>query len=314
MMNSVRDTFRYEGPIFDAHSHVVDCDSLSLLVKTADEFGVRRAVLIVHHSKPTEIEKRYPERFIFAKYFSGTMLLSGDVDRAIKEAARMAEEGFTVAKMHFSPVWATRLEGSSPLSIDSTSLDPFFDFLQDENIPSLIHIADPDTYYRTRYADTSVFGTKEEHLRQFEARLERTPRLRIQVAHFAAQPEPHRLDHLGSLLDRFRNVVIDTGSARWMVRELGREPRRSRDFITKYRDRILFGSDCVARTTDRSYFEGRFHSLRMLMESNVLNVPLPFVDEDTVKTGGTFINGLCLPDRVLSALYWDNASTRYDIE
>jgi len=40
---------------------------------------------------------------------------------------------------------------------------------------------------------------------------------------------------------------------------------------------------------------------------------LPFADTDTENTGGTFINGLSLPKKVLSRLYWDNAQALYGL-
>jgi hypothetical protein len=49
----------------------------------------------------------------------------------------------------------------------------------------------------------------------------------------------------------------------------------------------------------------------MLLETNVVNEPLPFIDADTAEIGGTFINGLSLPEEVLKKIYWDNAMQRY---
>ncbi|MHA1615349.1 MAG: hypothetical protein ACTSYJ_10930, partial [Candidatus Thorarchaeota archaeon] len=54
--------------------------------------------------------------------------------------------------------------------------------------------------------------------------------------------------------------------------------------------------------------EGRYLALRLLFETDVRNVPLPFVDADTVNTGGTHINGLNLPKSVLDKIYWKNAT------
>ena len=177
---------------------------------------------------------------------------------------------------------------------------------------ALVHISDPDTYYVMRYNNTEHYGTKEEHLAQFERRLARNPKLQFQVAHFCAQPEPHRLTNLSRLLDTYPNFCIDTGSARWISRELSKNPEQSRDFIIKYADRILFGTDCVARPMNSDYYTGRHSALRILLETNMASVPLPFIDADTVDTGGTFINGLNLPEKVLKKVYWENAIRRFE--
>ena len=93
-----------------------------------------------------------------------------------------------------------------------------------------------------------------------------------------------------------------------MSRELSKDPQKAREFIIKYSDRMHFGTDCVGYTLERSYYEGRYLALRLLFETDVRNVPLPFPDADTVNTGGTYINGLNLPESVLKKIYWENAN------
>ncbi|MFW9847955.1 MAG: hypothetical protein ACFFF4_02380, partial [Candidatus Thorarchaeota archaeon] len=106
--------------------------------------------------------------------------------------------------------------------------------------------------------------------------------------------------------DKYPNLNVDLSSARWMCRELGRNTVLSREFLIKHQDRILFATDCVASGLDWDYYEGRHSSLRMLLETDVEGVPLPFVDKDTVDTGGTFIYGLDVPEKVLEKIYWKN--------
>ncbi len=301
---------RYTGPIFDAHSHVVDEQYLELLVRIGSDYGVQKSLLIVHGNVGTETySQRYPDRFVFAKYFSGWMIFGEGLDEAVPEVHSMRQEGYSVAKVHFAPFWSDRIsEVSNIPPLDSAEFNPFFDALAEADIPVLIHVSDPDTYYKTRYEKKSVYGTKDEHLMELEHRLELSRDVTFLVAHFGAQPEVHRLDNLGRMFDKYSNLNVDTGSARWMVRELGKDPEKSRRFVTKYSDRILFGSDCVARNNDIAYYEGRFKSERLLWESDVRRMPLPFVDADTVDSGGTFINGLNLDNEVLERIYWKNAS------
>ncbi|RLI47627.1 MAG: hypothetical protein DRO73_11450 [Candidatus Thorarchaeota archaeon] len=311
---SAVEELRYGGQIFDAHTHVVDIEHLDLMVRIGERYGVSRSLLIVHGNSIDAIKRRYADHFLYAKYFSGYLLLSGDVDTAIREVETLRSEGYSVAKLHFAPFWRTR-NGTLPLNaISDPRLDPFFEALREHDIPVLVHIADPDTYYATRYADTEMFGTKDDHISEFEERMDRTQGLRVQVAHFGAQPESHRLANLGQMFARFPTLHVDTGSARWMARELGRNPEASREFVIQHADRILFGTDCVARTPDVSYYEGRYVTERLLFESLVRDVPLPFNDPDTAGRGGTFINGIGLPDRVLHRLYWENAAVLYELE
>ena len=305
--------FSYKGSIFDAHSHVVDEQALDLFVEIGESYGVKKTLLIMHGPTPDVYEDLYPGRFVYAKYFYGWTLFACDINEVLPEIQSLKDEGYSVAKCHFSPLWVDRMnEGGVLPSIDNECFDPFFDALTENKIPTLVHISDPDTYYEMRYNNIEHYGTKEEHLAQFERRLARNPELQFQIAHFCAQPEPHRLPNLSRLLDTYPNFCIDTGSARWMSRELSKNPEQSRNFFIKYADRILFGTDCVARPMNSDYYTGRHSALRILLETNMASVPLPFIDADTVDTGGTFINGLNLPEKVLKKVYWENAIRRFE--
>ncbi len=306
-----QEELHYQGPIFDAHTHVIDLEALKGLVSVALQYGIEQALVIVHGDSISEYERLFPERFIYARYFSGWTLFTEGPQQAIEEVRSLRKRGYGMAKMHFAPFWSDRLSAIEHVPpIDSPQYDPLFDALAEEDIPILVHIGDPDTYFATRYTDARVYGTKEEHIQEFENRLFRTPKARVQAAHFAAQPGPHRLENLGRMFEKYSNLNVDLSSARWMCRELGRNPKQSREFIIKYADRILFATDCVAsnnRAEDPVYYEGRHASLRLMLESDVKKIPLPFLDADTVNAGGTFIYGLDLPDSVLEKLYWKNA-------
>ena len=217
-----------------------------------------------------------------------------------------------MAKMQSAPMMRGRAKVSPDfLKMDSAELDPFFETLSDEDIPFLLHLSDPDTYYEKKYSDKKYFSSKEADLQELKGVVARHPEVNLQLAHFAAQPEAERLDELGEWFDTYKNFNVDMGSARWMVRELGKDVSKSRAFLTKYADRILFATDCVAYTPDVEYYEGRYKSLRLLLESDAQGVPLPFSDADTVDSGGTFINGLALSNSVCKKIYWENAERLY---
>jgi predicted TIM-barrel fold metal-dependent hydrolase len=305
----------YQGPIFDAHTHVVGTDLVDLMVDVQNQYGIDHALVIAHSKKARDnASELFPNRFIFAKYFSGTMILSQSINSVIKEVECMKEEGFEVAKLHFAPFWRHRVEEIlNEKQIDNPAFDGFFDALSDEGVPVIIHTSDPDTYYSTRYTNTEFYGTKEQHVREFETRVARNGTLKIQAAHFAAQPEPRWIENLDRMMDSYQNLYLDTSSARWMSRELGRNPDRSREFFEKHVSRILFATDCVTRTDDRSYYEGRHEALRLLLETDVRGVPLPFPDADTVDSGGTYINGLAISEDALKRIYWSNAEKLYGL-
>jgi hypothetical protein len=303
----------FEEPIFDAHIHVVDEESLHMLVGIGENFGVKKSLLICHSlGAKRYAEETFPDRFIFAKYFSGSMRFGGGLDTILKEISTLREEGYHMAKMQSAPVMRGRASASlEELRMDDDDMARMFDAMKDEDIPFLLHLSDPDTYYASRYTDTSIYSSKERDLSELEGVIDRHSSMKLQIAHFASQSEIHRLDNLARWFDTYPNFSIDTSSARWVSRELSKDPKRAREFIIKYQDRIMFGTDCVTWGPDREYYVGRYLALRLLLETDVRQRPLPFTDSDTVNSGGTFINGLNLPNNVLRKIYWQNVNDFY---
>ena len=304
----------YNKPILDAHTHGIDTDALDILVNIEKHYGVEKAVLICHSLGIKKYaEETYPGRFIFAKYFSGALRFTHGVEPLLKEIATLKEEGYHIAKMQSAPMMRGRVgAGPDELRMDEDEMAHFFGALKDEGLMFLLHLSDPDTYYASKYTDSKHYSTKERDLQELEGVLSRHSDMSLQIAHFAAQPEIHRLDNLARWFDTYSNFNIDTSSARWMSRELSKDPETARNFIIKYQDRLHFGTDCVAFTDDVSYYDGRHLALRLLFETSVVHEPLPFVDADTIHLGGTFINGLNLPKSVLDKIYWNNASKFYE--
>ena len=306
--------WKYKGPIFDAHTHIGEPDTIDRMLQIEDEFGVVAQVGIVHSKEGFEYAKdKHPERFVFAKYLSLRDIAHYNVAPVIDDISRTKDEGYSLAKTWFGPRWRDYVEDvPNDFRIDSPKLAPVFQALEDNDLPLLIHVADPDTYFQLHYQDTSRYGTKEDNLNQLEPVLERYPNLLFQIPHFGAQPEIHRLTNLGRWLDRFPNVILDTASSRWMARELSKDQQKASAFLKKYSNRILFGTDLSTNRGDKEYFHGRYHAQRLLWETDVQGKPLPFEDADTKDSGGTYINGLDLPLSVLRKLYWKNAIRVYN--
>lgn len=286
---------------------------MDTLVQVGTEFGVQKSLLICHSlGAKRYADRKFPKRFIYAKYFSGSMRFTLGVEHLIKEIETLEAESYHLAKMQSAPVMRGRASASIDyLRMDDDDMARFFDAMKDRGIPFILHLSDPDTYYATRYTDRKYYTSKERDLKELEGVLQRHSSMKLQLAHFAAQPEIHRLDNLARWFDTYPNFNIDTSSARWLSRELSKDPKRARDFFIKYQDRILFGTDCVSWGPDREYYRGRYLALRLLFETEGVNMPLPFTDSDTVNSGGTFINGLNLPDTVLQKIYWDNVHKFY---
>ncbi len=297
------------------------------MVAVDEALGVKEQLLIIHQKEVRDaVAERFPGRFVFAKYLSMRSLFAYRIEEVVQEIEEMESDGFSMAKMWFAPRARDFVGGKAePINLRNPRLKPVFEKLEEQGHPLLIHVGDPDTFFATTYSNTSVYGTKEDHLDQLEYLIRDYPKLRFQLAHFGAQPEIHRLPRLASWFDKYPNFVVDTASSRWMARELSKDPKRARDFLIKYSKRILFGTDGVFRKSAkpvsrdstgevveaRSPYYVRVLAQRILWETDKRDIPLPFPDADTEAIGGTFINGLDLPISALKDLYWDNAHRLY---
>ncbi len=283
------------------------------MVEIEQEYGITAQIGIVHSKDGLHAAReRYPRRFVFAKYLSLGDIAHYKVDGVIDEISTLKDEGYTLAKVWFGPRWRDYIEDvPGDFSVDNPKLEPIFQTLEDNEVPLLIHVADPDTYFANQYKDTDKYGTKAENLSQIEGVLDRHPNLIFQIPHFGSQPEIHRLPALANWLESYPNMILDTASSRWMARELSKDVKKARDFLLRFSNRILFGTDLSSSKQEKDHYEGRYIAQRILWETKEQGTPLPFDDPDTKDTGGTIINGLDLPLSVLKKLYWENAIRVY---
>ena len=120
--------WKYKGPIFDAHTHIGEPDTIEKMLKVEDEFGVTAQLGIVHSKEGFEVARnRYPDRFVFAKYLSLRDIAHYNVDPVIDDIMRTKDEGYSLAKTWFGPRWRDYIEDvPSNFRIDSPELDPVF--------------------------------------------------------------------------------------------------------------------------------------------------------------------------------------------
>jgi len=179
------DKWKYNGPIFDAHTHIGTLEYITKLLSIEDDFGITAQIGIVHTEEGFKAAKeQYPDRFVFAKYLSLKDIAQYNVDPVIDEIIKLKDEGYSLAKTWFGPRWRDYVESiPADFGIDDPRLEPVFQALEDHNVPLIIHVADPDTYFASQYLDSKKYGTKEDNLLQLEAVLSRHPNITFQIPH-----------------------------------------------------------------------------------------------------------------------------------
>lgn len=327
-------------PIIDIHAHINGRGAAPIYTRVAQAFGVERVFTMV----------RLPDAAAVRETMGGMAEFIAFPDFRHEDRRHAFTEGFLrdIEVFHHEfgarivKVWnAPRIReffpgeaGRDLVEFDSPWRIRIAEQAQRLGMMMMVHVADPDTWFRTRYADAAAYGTKVSQYRGLETMLRRFPMPWI-AAHMGGWPE--NLDFLDGLLTLYPNLYIDTSATKWVVRELSAQPReRVVRFFTRWKGRLLFGSDIV--TTDEhlapkagppahpmadlasspeSAFElyaSRYYALRTLFETEYSGES-PIADPDLTMVNPALyddmsappLRGLALPRDVLELLYREAA-------
>ncbi len=328
-------------PIIDAHSHVMGLRAAPLLRDCMDLYGIG---LIYSMSRLEEIESLQTIfgsriRFIAVPDFSNP-------DRRHAHGAGFLEriKEFHRAGARICKFWAAPrgidlgVSAGDPgmLRLDSPARRAAMDEAASLGMTFMTHVADPDTWFQTKYRDASVYGSKRSHYQPLERLLVEYPVPWI-AAHMGGSPED--LPFLSSLLERHSNLNLDASATKWMVRELSLQPRHELiAFLERWRGRVLFGSDIVtsddhlradaastemaAKASDREsafdLYASRYWALRTLWEgtyqgeSPISDPDLAMVDPARSAHDAPQLIAKHLPGELLRDLYHDAAERLLD--
>ena len=310
--------------VIDVHNHVNDAQGIDehmppqQVVKVMDETNVKTVVILTGmwgeklQHVIDEMVKPYPGRFIvfeqidFSKIddpnFSQEMVaqLDDSVRRGARGLKQLKDLGLT-----------DRDKSGKLIAIDDPRLDPIWEEAGRLGIPVSIHSTDPEAFFHPidnkneRYEelighpDWSFYGpqfpSKEEVLAERDRMFAKHPKTTFVALHMANWPE--NLDYVSQLLDRLPNVMVEFGARE---AELGRQPRRAREFFIKYQDRIMFGTD---NEVAEAMYRNHFRWLETGDES--------FDYWGYPGQGRWKIYGMELPDEVLEKIYHKNAERMF---
>lgn len=323
-------------PVVDAHNHLWGNHDLKPLIACLDEVGVVAYCDLTANAElkwaeggytiaPGDIDSFFSstDRDFPNRFYGFTM--AGFANPAHKPLFRDAAEFVSTCcatlRQHVSAgargLKITKELGlgfhdaaGNRLFIDDPRFTPIWDTAEELNIPILAHQSDPIGFFEPVTPDNEhyesmrkyptwsfaapEFPRKLDLLQRRDTLIRSRPRNTFILPHVANYPE--NLAAVSALLDECPNVIIDL-SAR--IDELGRQPYAARDFLIRYAERVLFGTDMPASPAMyRCYF-------RFLETRDEYFFP-PDYD-------GTFsyrrwpIYGLGLPRPVLKNLYHENA-------
>ncbi len=197
------------------------------------------------------------------------------------------------------------------IPIDDERLSDLWEAAAAQNVPVLIHIADPVAFFDPldrfnerweelrRHPDWHFYGPQfpsfDALIEQFERLIASHPRTTFIGAHVGCYPE--NLAWVSRMFETYPNFNADIAAR---VAELGRQPYSSKRFFERYPDRIVFGLDSFPPT--EAAYAPYFRFLETADEY------FPYTRNGIGGSGRWNIYGIDLPDDVLRQVYHDTAA------
>lgn len=230
--------------------------------------------------------------------------------RTITQLEDAARKGVCGVKVFKSFGLETRNPDGSLIKIDDPRFAPIWEACGRLGLPVIMHTADPSAFFEPitpeneRYEELSRHPEWHFPSDRFPSRAElhaarnrlfaAHPRTRFIAAHLGNDGED--LKQTAAMLDNYPNVVVEIASR---ISELGRQPYTAREFLIRYQDRVLFG-------TDGPWPEKRYASYWRFLETRDEN--FPYSEKEPPPQGLWRIYGVDLPDEVLQKIYSENAA------
>jgi predicted TIM-barrel fold metal-dependent hydrolase len=326
-------------PIIDAHTHINGAEAATLFAEVMDLYGIEAVWSMTALDEVESVRESLDGRFepIAVPDFRDPDRRSAHGDGYLRRIEAYRAKGARIVKFWSAPrIVDFGEEAGDPamLRLDGPIRRAGMQLATDLGMAIMIHIADPDTWFATKYADQSKYGDKRSQYEPLEAVVADYP-VPFIAAHMGGWPED--LEFLDGLLSRHPNLHLDSSATKWIVRELSRhEPSDLIAFLKRHRGRILFGSDIVTldehlRTADKDtenvmatkasnredafdLYASRYWSLRRLWESDhdgespIADPDLAMVDpERHGPLDAPRLRGMSLPRSELRMLYREAA-------
>ena len=310
--------------VIDVHNHVNDARGIDehmdpqRVVQVLDNTNVRTVVILTGmwgeklQRVIDEMVKPFPGRFMVFTEMDWSRIddanFSQEMVAQLDDAVLRGARGLKFLK---DLGLGVRGKDGRLIAVDDSRLDPVWEECGRLGIPVSIHTSDPEAFFRpvdshneryeelTEHPDWSFYGpqfpSKESLLAARDRVFARHPHTMFVALHMANWPE--NLDYVSHLLDTYPNVMVEFGARE---AELGRQPRRAREFFLRYQDRIMFGTDNeMAEEMYRNHFRW-------------LETGDEYFDYWGYPGQGRWkIYGLNLPDTVLEKIYHKNAERMF---
>lgn len=328
---------RAKYPVIDVHTHVGGALRraasgglpVEQIVRWMDELNLRTMINLTGgfgealSRNIAGLDAKHPKRFLNCTEPAFPRIReTGYPEWQAAELGRAKQAGAIGLKILKNLGLVVREEGrqGALVKLDDPRFDPMWAAAGKLGLPVFIHTSDPDAFFTPvdrfnerwdelgNHPDWSFYGKdypkKPELLAARNRVIERHPKTTFVCLHVANHPE--NLDEVTSWLRRYPNMQVEIGAR---IGELGRQPRRARQFFEEFEDRILFGTDATpdGRSVPQQDLTPALYQIyfRFL---ETLDEYFDYAPSRTPPQGRWRIYGIGLPDRILKKVYHDNAA------
>ena len=224
----------------------------------------------------------------------------------LNQAKYYMDCGFDGIKLHYAHRTYTPEHPHIPLS--DPRQEPFFAWLEQEQIPVVIHLTAPETAFCPDISlvpanQRKFYSGKPWHpelsleylLKDFTDMMDKFPNLWITVAHFGFIT--WHMDWCEKWLEKYPNLSFDLCPSLFMYYDFQNNPTAWRQFFLKYSDRIIYGTDIGSNNKDAQREE----------PDQLVNLVRGFFDQtEPIEAFNDVFYPIPLPEDVLRKLFKDN--------
>ena len=321
----------YKVEKIDAHVHINSYKKDFVLQAAEDNFRLITINLDdVNEPPPMELQQQmalqqlkvFPDRIAYATTFS--IRYFNDTNWQAQTIAYLKNSflnGAVAVKIYKVIGMSLRDKTGKLVMIDDSRFDSIINFITQNNIPVLGHLAEPKNCWlpvqeMTIKGDRNYFGEHPEYHMykhpefpsyqdQIAARdrlLEKHPDLKFIGAHLGSLE--WSVDELAKHLDKFPNMAVDMAARICHLQfQCSTNWQKVHDFMIKYQDRLLYATDNgVAADSNFDELKNNIHATRVS--------DWKFFTSKETMTGLDFegsFRGLNLPKKVINKIYRTNA-------
>jgi predicted TIM-barrel fold metal-dependent hydrolase len=234
--------------------------------------------------------------------------------KTIEQLHREFTEGAVAVKIWKNIGMELKTSGGKYVMPDDPVFEPIYRAIVAENKTLVAHVAEPWSCWQPPNPQSPDYDyykenpqwymylhpdhpRKEEILAARDRLLAANPKLRVVGAHLGSMETD--VDEIAKRFDRYPNFAVDTAAR---MEYLMIQPRgKVRNFLIKYQDRVLYGTDLEFLDN-----EPTAEALKDWQETYARDWKFLATDE-TIPYKGRQIEGLDLPKPVVQRIYHDNA-------